>query len=219
MSITKRRKQFLEEIVKIYQDTLLPVHYETIANAIGVSKWTAYDVMQVLEKEGYLERTYKKNSNDTGRSIVVFSPTQEVIKLFTDVNKQISTTEEVREIKGRVIDFIVALENKSYTESVNQMLLKMEKVEFCYYFLGILVFHLNQLGKETRSLIKFVITISNKPYVQLSVFVGLVVGMTTLNSRDELGLNIFEISHQFFDYLDELNSNDLNRLIDFLKEI
>ncbi|HZH59504.1 MAG TPA: Lrp/AsnC family transcriptional regulator [Metabacillus sp.] len=223
MGITKRRKQFLEEVIKIYQDTLLPVHYETIAEAVGVSKWTAYDVMKVLEKEGYLKRIYKKNQNDTGRSIVLFIPTEEVIKLTSDNTKQISNPKKEKEIKDELINIKKISHNQFFSESVSDLFKKMDdfesKVEFCYYFLGILVIYLNQLGKEHRDLTKFVMTVSGKTHVQLSVFVGLVVGMITFKENDTIALNISENSYQFFEFLEELTSDELNKLVDFLNEI
>lgn len=223
MGITKRRKQFLEEVIKIYQDTLLPVHYETIAEAVGVSKWTAYDVMKVLEKEGYLKRIYKKNQNDTGRSIVLFIPTEEVIKLTSDNTKQISKPKKEKEIKDELINIKKISHNQFFSESVSDLFKKMDdfeiKVEFCYYFLGILVIYLNQLGKEHSDLAKFVMTVSSKTHVQLSVFVGLVVGMITFKENDTIALNISENSYQFFEFLEELTSDELNKLVDFLNEI
>lgn len=222
MGITKRRKQFLEEIVKIYRDTLMPVHYMTVAKAVGVSKWTAYDVMKVLEKDGYLKSSYRKNENDTGRSMVLFIPTEEVIKLISDNSGQISKLKIEKEIKDQLLNINKISQNYSYSQSVNDLLIKIKnaecKVEFCYYFLGILVLSLNQLGKEHRDLTKFVMTVSDKTSVQLTVFVGLAVGMITSKESD-IVLNISENSYRFFEYLDEFSSEELYKFIEFLNEI
>lgn len=223
MGITKRRKQFLEEVVKIYQDTLLPVHYEIIAEAVGVSKWTAYDVMKVLEKNGYLKRTYKKNQNDTGRSLVLFIPTEDAIKLFSYNTKPISKPKKEKEIKDKLVNIKKDSHSPSNNESVNDLLKKINtlqvKVDFCYSFLGDLVFYLNKLGKEHRDLTKFVMTVSDKTNVQLSVFVGLAVGMITFKERDHIDSNISENSYHFFKFLDILTTDELNKLVDFLNEI
>ncbi len=222
MDIPKRRKHLLEEVVKIYQDTLLPVHYSTIAEAVGISKWTAYDVMKVLEKDGYLKRTYKKNQNDTGRSMVLFIPTEEVIKLFPNNLEQMSKPKE-KEIKEQISIMKKFFNNHSYNKSVIQFLERMNnlelKSEFCFSFLGILAIYYNQLGKDHINLKELMVTISNKPYVQLSVFVGLVVGMITSTESDHTDLSISKNSYQFFEFLDELNSDDLNKLVDFLNRL
>ncbi len=225
MGITKRRKQFLEEVVKIYQDTLLPVHYETIAEVIGVSKWTAYDVMKVLEKDGYLKSTYKKNQNDTGRSMVLFIPTEEVIKLISDNLTQISKTQKDKEIKEQLANIKDEFLHASYSKpSVKDFLKKMKniesEVEYCYYFLGVLISYYNQVCKEDRNLTKLLTAVSDKANVQLCVFVGLVLGMITFKeSDDDIDFkNISDNSYLFFEILDKINSDDLNRLVDFLNE-
>lgn len=51
----KRRREFLDQIYRQYQTTNLPVHYSDVAEAIGVSKWTAYDVLKTLESQGLLK--------------------------------------------------------------------------------------------------------------------------------------------------------------------
>ncbi len=51
-SLTERRKQFLQKLLDLYRRTNLPVHYESVAQALGVSKWTAYDMLKALEKLG-----------------------------------------------------------------------------------------------------------------------------------------------------------------------
>lgn len=177
--------------------------------------------MKVLEKDGYLKRTYKRNQNDTGRSMVLFIPTEEVIKPFLNNLEQISKPKE-KEIKEQLSNIKNCFNKHSYNKSVNHFLEKMKslesKGEFCCSFLGILAIYYNQLGKDHINLKELMMTISNKPYVQLSVFVGLVVGMITSTESDDTGLSISKNSYQFFELLDELNSDDLNKLVDFLNQ-
>jgi len=73
--LTERRKQFLRGVVDMYRRTRLPVHYETLAERLGVSKWTAYDVLRALEEQGLLTRDYTVNRGEPGRSQIVFVPT------------------------------------------------------------------------------------------------------------------------------------------------
>src|SRR4051812_19689025 len=94
MSLTKRRREFLDQIYRQYQTTKLPVHYSEVAEAIGVSKWTAYDVLKTLENQGLLKRTYSTNENETGRSLVVFSPTKLADEVFQKERRQILNTSE-----------------------------------------------------------------------------------------------------------------------------
>ncbi|AYV73458.1 hypothetical protein M1D49_03310 [Bacillus sp. PK3-056] len=225
MGITKRRKQFLEEIVKIYQDTLLPVHYETIANSIGVSKWTAYDVMKVLEKDGYLERTYVKNESDTGRSIVVFIPTKKVIDLYVNDQKQSSLKEENLDNKESMHINMASMEKYVDKKIMDRIANKFGNrklttdTQFCCYYLSKLIYFLNKGGEETKGITDFSISASNNPYVQISIFVGLSLAiiMPAENKKNDLSTN--ELSSQFFECLDRLEADELKILVFFLSEI
>lgn len=76
MRLTKRRQQFLDTIVRLFEERGEPIHYEDIAIAIGVSKWTAYDAVRALEKQGLVNIEYMVNQNvpQVGRSRIGVIP-------------------------------------------------------------------------------------------------------------------------------------------------
>jgi len=75
--LTERRKEFLEAVVRCYNARGEPVHYTDVAEVMGVSKWTAYDILTILAQDGYLEvvRRVERRNNSPGRSQVLFRPT------------------------------------------------------------------------------------------------------------------------------------------------
>jgi len=103
MDLTERRKQFLQQIVNLYEKTGLPVHYITLANLIGVSKWTAYDMLKGLEKNGLLKRDYTITPNELGRSMIVFTPTTKAEELFGQKRNKICNQSELEDIKNSVL--------------------------------------------------------------------------------------------------------------------
>lgn len=74
--LTKRRQEFLSTIKKLYQKTGEPVHYQEVADALGVSKWTAYDFVKLLEKGKHIHITYmtEKDGSQVGRSRIGVTP-------------------------------------------------------------------------------------------------------------------------------------------------
>jgi Mn-dependent DtxR family transcriptional regulator len=52
VGITRRRMDFLRIIKQLYESTNLPVHYVRVAQLLGISKWSAYEMLKNLEKEG-----------------------------------------------------------------------------------------------------------------------------------------------------------------------
>ena len=82
MKITTRQKEFLQSLIDLYQEKGSSIHYSEVARKMGVSKWTAYDMLQLLHKEGFLEVEYliPESDNDKwaklGRSTITFFPSK-----------------------------------------------------------------------------------------------------------------------------------------------
>lgn len=76
MALTGRRKQFLDTVCRLYEQTGEPVHYVTLAEQMGVSRWTAYDMLKELERAGHLKAEYTINVDERppGRSMIRFVP-------------------------------------------------------------------------------------------------------------------------------------------------
>ncbi|MBU1291107.1 Rrf2 family transcriptional regulator, partial [bacterium] len=95
MRITERQKEFLKTLIDLYQQKSSPIHYSEVAQKMGVSKWTAYDMLQLLQKEGFLEVEYIIPEPDSykwsklGRSTITFYPTKKgyAISYFTNTKK------------------------------------------------------------------------------------------------------------------------------------
>ncbi|MFK9095274.1 Lrp/AsnC family transcriptional regulator [Bacillus salipaludis] len=222
ISLTKRRREFLDQIWQQYQTTNLPVHYSDVAKAIGVSKWTAYDVLKTLESQGLLKRSYAVNENETGRSVVVFSPTEIADHLFKKERREISNREEWEGILNKVSDIMENQQNLPLIDAINYILELMKhvevKLEFCAYFLCVLILYLNSLGDSTKDLTVNMVNASEESKVQLTVFVGAVVGMIIQSVGEELSPEMISLVQQFFDNVNQLNTAELELLIEFIKQ-
>jgi len=220
INLTKRRREFLDQIWRQYQTTNLPVHYSEVAEAIGVSKWTAYDVLKTLESQGLLKRNYATNENETGRSVVVFSPTEIADRLFQKDRRKISNPEEWEVILNQATALIENQQNLPLMDGINNILEQMKnvdvKLEFCAYFLCVLIIFLKSLGNPVKELTVNVVNASQESKVQLTVFVGAVVGMIIQSVGEELSPEMVTLVQQFFDNANQLNSKELEILISFI---
>ncbi len=60
------------------------MHYVQVAQRLSVSKWTAYDMMQRLVKDGFVRASYAVGTPGVrGRSQVLFEPTGSGLNLLT----------------------------------------------------------------------------------------------------------------------------------------
>lgn len=221
-SLTKRRKEFLDQIWHQYHTTNLPVHYSDVAEAIGVSKWTAYDVLKSLESQGFLNRTYSVNENETGRSVVVFSPTELAEEIFQKERRELADSEEWELFLNKVRNLLENQQKLPLKESINKILNHIKtvevKLEFCTYFLCVLLLYLESLGESIKALTVNVLNASEETKVQLSVFVGAVVGMIIQSIGDELSPDMIKLVQQFFDNANGLNAAEWELLIEFIKQ-
>ena len=84
MKLTARQEAFLQNLIMLYQSDATPVHYTVLAEQLDVNRYTAYDMLKVLEKKGYVASQYraKEGHSGPGRSEIVFAPTEKANHLF-----------------------------------------------------------------------------------------------------------------------------------------
>ncbi|GGG07576.1 Lrp/AsnC family transcriptional regulator [Paenibacillus aceti] len=222
MKLTKRRLQFLDKLVELYQRTRLPIHYETLALSLGVSKWTAYDMMKEMEKQGFVSRSYEVNSKETGRSQVVFAPTDQATDLFSasradhyDPTDWEHTVTQIRKLLNSVKDSNV---NEVIRKVMNEISSKASNMEFCGYILGLLLVYIKKLGAKTESLISLLVTKKLHTQGGILLFVGTVMGTVIQTMNEELGNELAELVSKFLDTLDRLTHQEQRLLSDMLQE-
>ncbi len=84
--LTRRQVEGLQTLLRLFGDSPAGVHYRTLARRMGVSKWTAYDMLRTLEERGLVERHYDtaKKGRHGGRPRVMFAPTRQGIAALAD---------------------------------------------------------------------------------------------------------------------------------------
>lgn len=220
--MTERRKQFLEKLVDLFRRTNLPVHYESVARALGVSKWTAYDMLIALEQLGYLRRDYALNRGEGGRSLIVFSPTPEAEKLFADARRNPPEPDEWDTVRAQVGDLLVRLKEMRPGEAVEKLLRNLPRVEsrvaFCAHLLGVLAVYVRGLGERTRHLVeRLMAAAAPEAEKRLSIFVGVVTGTVIQTLSQNLSGELVDLAGRFLQYLRDLDPREqemLNRFLD-----
>lgn len=91
MKITRRQKDVILKLIQLYQQLDgRALHYTELAEFIGVNRFTAYDMLKVLEEKGLVQSLYR-NEQGAGRSEVVFEPTQLARQLLEEVSPEITS--------------------------------------------------------------------------------------------------------------------------------
>lgn len=222
MGLTKRRLQFLDQLMELYQHTSLPIHYETLAKALGVSKWTAYDMLKEIEKMGLVSRSYEVNDKETGRSQVVFAPTVKATELFRQERSDLVNPGDWEATASTIKQLLSGKNHMNINELLRKILdgipSKATHIEFCGYIIGLLLAYLKKLGGKTESVIHLIVNKTPNDHTGLLVFVGTVLGTVIQTVQEELGKEITELVSEFVNMIQNLSNKEQKLLSEFVKE-
>jgi DNA-binding Lrp family transcriptional regulator len=218
--------EFLTEIKKLYEATRLPVHYERVAELLGVSKWSAYEMLKKLEKLGLLSSQYQVNQGEKypGRAMVLFAPTallEGILARKGSDDKKLNP--EWLPVKEKLLKLFHGFRGKKTHQLSEQLMDEISRLDkpmvFNAYFIALLVLNLQTFGENSIDLIrKMVLGASNKQ-IGLSMLAGAIMG-SMLKSANQIPL-LSQMSmyiSKFQDNLTYFNESDQALLVDFFQE-
>ncbi len=105
LKLTSRQQAFLDKLFELYRDLKGPVHYSVVADKLGVNKFSAYDMLKVLEEKGVAASSYVLSGNQTGpgRSQVVFYPTNKAAQFLTQLRDEVRNNGDWQQVKHRIL--------------------------------------------------------------------------------------------------------------------
>ena len=67
MSLTSRQRASLAESLEVYhRHRREPIHYTALAVALGMANSTAYEMLKLLERKGYVSSEYRLSDRGRG---------------------------------------------------------------------------------------------------------------------------------------------------------
>ena len=240
MKITTRQKEFLQSLIDLYQENASPIHYSEVAQKMGVSKWTAYDMLQLLRKEGLLEVEYLIPESDNykwgklGRSTITFFPTKKGYSVSNLPERKLSTkVAELNKLKNDIIQKFEEIKGKfNLKELFKEALQTKSPLIFCACVLLILILLIKKITEgvaEIKLLSQVIPPDATNTYIELAliVFVGMCFGVLTKyinnipkyvtgpnNNLDEYAGYI----QTYNQYVSQMDKKEQKSLLDFLRE-
>lgn len=189
MALTSRQKEFLNCLCDHFENVGTPVHYTTVAKWMGVSRWTAYDMLKRLEQEGCLSSRYDVSIKGApGRTQLLFVPGARIKQLLEHQNvkpcvdwlawkkKLIEPFEKLQSGDSGyghpLIDELVALLPKAQSPTM-----------YCACLIALFVACLKIFNEQAIKLVQQTVNHLNKPEQRLSLFSGAVVGSLSREIR------------------------------------
>ncbi len=225
MAITKRRLDFLRIIKQLYESTGLPVHYARVAEQLGVSKWSAYEMLKNLESEDFLIRQYEVNQveKNPGRAMVMFMPTKKLEQALSGKVLELKTTsKDWYQEKDRLLALVDESKQGGVKAFWEQLLAELPGLEnplmSCAYVITITISQLQTLSENSLRLIKNLADEAHKGPIGLAMFVGTAIGSLLKSTAPVSAITqLADSVSEFQKNLAALTQSEQALLMDFLE--
>ncbi len=95
LKLTRRQEDFIHKLLDLSRELEGPIHYSKLAERLGVSPFTAYDMLRLLEEKGLVTSEYHlaQGKSGPGRAERVFLPTRQAYDTFNRLTEESGTTD------------------------------------------------------------------------------------------------------------------------------
>lgn len=234
--LTARQQAFLDKLLELYRERKGPVHYSVVAERVGVSRFSAYDMLKVLEKKGFAASSYTLRSAvaaasgshpGPGRSMVVFAPTPTATELLTDDEGDVRQGEDWHRVREHVLGKLSQARGTNAWEALNDLLARLPETSapltFCTEMIGALLLNLQRVRARAGGLNPFraLDYFRTHDAAELETLASFSVGVA-LSSDNEtnqsLTRRLLNHVHHYQANLSRLSEESRTALVDFLEE-
>ncbi len=222
--LTPRQKEFLKMVWEHYLKHKTPVHYTDVASRVGVSKWTAYDILKRLCREGYLVPQYLTGATGgSGRSALFYLPAPGLERLFP--REEADAHEEWLAWKERLLRCLAKGSSGEASSPVEELLSLFPEakgpLKYCSLVLALFIAHLQAANRRGVGLLRRVVNFVTKPEQRLSLFTGMTLGVLSRlprTSPEKAGV-LLEFTEKYHHYLSRFSLKQCRLLDSFLGDL
>lgn len=228
IKLTPRQQAFLDKLFELYRESNGPIHYTVVAERLGVNKFSAYDMLKLLEKKGVAGSSYVlgHDHEGPGRSMVVFYPTHQAARFLTQLRHEALGGDEWQQAKRRLLQRLRETQESNYAEVVRETLARLPDMKtplmYCTEMIGVLLLNLAYASQQAGELItpRLLTSLTAQDAVGLGTLAGFSLGSVISNQAEDPSLVSKLVSHtrKFQAHLSELSEESVNRLTTFLQD-
>ena len=227
VKLTFRQKAFLSRVLDFYRETREPLHYSVIAEQLGLSNSTAYDMLRLLEQKGMISSEYAtpKATSGPGRSSILFMPTAEAIELFTHLAGGSLEDEEWENVKAHILASLCQGKAPEYQGLLRELLVRIPKARsplvHCAEVITVFLLSLREarhkLGGQSPVSMLLAAPASKSG---MSILAGLILGLSLADQKVQWLLGDFQkYTKKYEASLQELNPESLIVLHQFTQDV
>lgn len=241
MKLTPRQRQFYSALVALSRATGGSVHYSTVAEALGVSPFSAYDMLKVLEAKGVVGSEYvlDPHTPGPGRSAIRFYPRPEAAP-----KEGFPTPAEVRgrqaseptpaadhgggddaewpRVRERLLRRLAEVREANGAEVLSELLDRLGEytspLSYCSAVVAALLVNLQAGGRDLISRRHLPVLLPNVE-LGLGTLAGLSIGTSLARLRGTPHLErLLQSARRFQECLASLSTESRRRLAEFVRE-
>jgi len=224
LKLTPRQQAFLDNLFDLYREFKGPVHYSIVAKKLGVNKFSAYDMLKVLEEKGVAASSYVLSDGQTGpgRSQVVFYPTNKAAQFLTQLRDEVRNSGDWQSFKKRILhqleESLKANPKEALRESLSNLPDAKIPLNYCAAMISVLLLNLEQV--RTDSLLPALEALQIKGQIGLATLAGLSIASSLTNEADDTSLteNLLIHTRSFQKQLAEMSDDSITKLSLFLND-
>jgi hypothetical protein len=226
MSLTVRQRAMLEQLIELYREAREPIHYTVAAQRLGVRNTTAYEMLKLLEREGYVTSQYiLPGSAGPGRSSVVFAPTSRAHATFRHLAGSVDSDADWQAAKRQILSKLG--QGEGIEQSLLQELLaRLSDAEpplvFCAKTLTALLLNLDREARHRLpqyELIRRVFASEPSARNILSLLPGFVLGLAWFEPARRFSERLIQSSEACQVRLQDLDDAKRSVLLDFMRQV
>jgi DNA-binding PadR family transcriptional regulator len=225
MRLTPRQQTFLDKLFELYRELKGPVHYSIVADKLGVNKFSAYDMLKVLEEKGVAASDYVLSGDQAGpgRSQVVFYPTNKAAQFLTQLRDEMRNSSDWSRVKERILHRLEEARQTNPADALREALSNLPDTKmplnYCAEMISILLLNVERL--RSRNLLSALNGLNAKGQVGLGALAGLSLAFSLTNEEtDDTSLTDKLLTHtqRFQNQLAEMSEDSVIKLSSFLND-
>ncbi|MFQ6015732.1 MAG: LexA family protein [Anaerolineae bacterium] len=226
IKLTPRQQAFLDKLIELYREWGRPVHYSVIGRMLGVNRFSAYDMMKLLERKGYVASEYvlAEGRSGPGRSSIAFYPTERAKQEASPLVSWSIEDLEWRRLREKLLARLQKRE-RSDDELLTEILANVPQVKspllYCTEMITALLINLRALRDRAASLSPLPSLQSLLPSGELGLgtLAGLSLGSALARRPDNSLLHkLLLCTRRYQSHLRHLSEEHKDALSDFLEE-
>jgi hypothetical protein len=217
IDLTRRQRDVLAKLQDLYRERGSPIHYRDLAERLGVNRFSAYDMLKVLESKGVVGSQYILSKvPGPGRPEVAFYPLAQAAR---QALARLSDGLDWDQVRERIL-LGLRQRGASDPDQISSLLddapRSVSPLVYCGRVFAALIMSLEQRAQVYgRQLLA-----ASNPADRLDLFAGLVFGLTLLSSSGrQISQQVVESTERCRQYIEDMDAATRDDLANFVQQV